>query len=286
MAVKKYGKYGKKGSTRYNKRKAYRKNNKQRFVNARQPVVETKISSSHLANHNIDLGWNVHIPLCYKEMTQGFEASQMVGRSIFSKYLNTRFALNFDGGLQIPSDLDLRIVAGWCKLPQNIPMRSNTATTPTTPEVVYGFTPEDHIKQYLKNTFVDLLSVNDKEKFKLFMNKIYHGTPRTIHLDTSDFTDQAGSHPNEVSYVNQYIRRPQIYSVKWKPMRKLHCEPVTDTEYPSQPPATNMDFFSPCNKSKQWIPFIAIDLGNTTSWAAVDSRPQLEVRSKHYFTDS
>lgn len=285
MAVKKYGKYGKKGSSRYAKKKAYNRHNKQKFVIARNPVVETKMSESHLANHNIALGWNVHIPLCYKEFTQGFKKSQMIGRTVFSKYLNTRFALDYDPCLESPADLDLRIVSGWCKLPQNIPPKPNSNAAPTTEEVVYGFTPEEHIKQYLKNTFVGLLSVNDKEKFKLFMNKIHHGTPRVISLDTSQTANDQNI-PTKVDYSNQYIRRPQIYSVKWKPMRKLHCEPVTEDTFPTQGASSNADYFSPCNKSGQWIPFIAINQGNEASWGTADMRPQLEIRSKHYFTDS
>lgn len=259
------------------RRRAYRKGNKRRMVIQRAPLVETKKKSSAGA---ITFGdyYNVVIPDCYEVHSQGLQENQVIGNSIFGKYLNSHFQLTFahDEIQQLNQPIVLQILWGWCKLPENLPPTKAAAGSPAGANdgVVHGFSPQLHVLEYLRSIFDPRVTLpkNDREILKLKFNKEYNLIGNQIVFD-----DQASSSTGILRY-----RKPLNFYPKWKPMRKLKLEAVS-------PNATGAaTHLSPCNKPGQWIPFFCCinKTGGSGGSAIGPAAPICLTNSSFYFTDS
>lgn len=253
------------------RRRAYRKNNKRRMVIQRAPIVETKKKASA---GTIQFGdyYNVVIPDCYEVMQQGLEENNVIGNSIFAKYLNSQFQLTFaqDAIQQLNQPIVLQVLWGWCKLPENLPPTKAAAGQPAGANdgVVHGFSPQLHVTEYLRSIFDPRVTLpkNDREIFKLKYNKEFNLVGNQIIW-------------HEDEYKTLRFRKPLNFYPKWKPMRKLKLEAVT-------PNATGAaTHLSPCNKPGQWIPFFAV-INKTNATATGDAAPICLTNSTFYFTDS
>ena len=244
------------------------------MVARRAPLVETKKKSSAGTLQFGDY-YNVVIPDCYEVHQQGLLESNVIGSSIFAKYLNSQFQITFaqDAIQQLNQPIVLQILYGWCKLPENIPATRAPAGQPAGANdgVVHEFSPQEHIKQYLRDIFDPRVTLpkNDREIFKLKYNKEFHLLGNQIVFD-----DQVTSSTGILRY-----RKPLNFYPKWKPMRKLKLELVTPND---SGPGSH---FSPCNKPGQWIPFFAC-INKTNVNATGDAAPICLTNSTFYFTDS
>ena len=244
------------------------------MVAKRAPLVETKKKSSA---GNLTFGdyYNVVIPDCYEVQQQGLMEADVIGSSIFAKYLNSQFQITFaqDEIQALNQPIVLQVLWGWCKLPENIPPTKAAAGQPAGANdgVVHEFAPQDHIKEYLRSIFDPRVTLpkNDREIFKLKHNKEYHLIGNQIVFD-----DQATSSTGILRY-----RKPLNFYCKWKPMRKLKLEPVTPND------SGAASHLSPCNKPGQWIPFFAC-INKTNATATGDAAPICLTNSTFYFTDS
>lgn len=241
------------------------------MVSKRAPIVETKKKNSA---GSLQFGnyYNVVIPDCYEKHTQGLLEENVIGSSIFAKYLNSQFQITFAQAdiQQLNQPIVLQVLYGWCKLPENIAPTKAAAGAPPGPNdgVVHNFNPTDHVIQYLTNIFDPNVTLpkNDREILKLKFNKEFHLLGSQILFDGND------------EKIIRY-RKPLNFYCKWKPMRKLKLEQVS----PDEDGAAT--YLSPSNKPGQWIPFFAC-INKTNSTATGDAAPICLTNSTFYFTDS
>ena len=263
---------------RANKKYRNRRQNPYKYrgnmVARRAPIVETKKKTSAGTLQFGDY-YNVIIPDAYEVHQQGLLETNIIGSSIFAKYLNSQFQITFaqDAIQQLNQPIVLQILYGWCKLPENIPPTRAAAGAPpgANDGVVHNFNPSEHVKQYLREIFNPNVSLpkNDREILKLKFNKEFHLVGNQIVFD-----DQSTSSTGILRY-----RKPLNFYCKWKPMRKLKMEQV------SVNPTGAMTHFSPSNKPGQWIPFFCC-INKTNTNATGDAAPICLTNSTFYFTDS
>lgn len=258
-----------------------RKPTKRGLVSARAGIVETKKKvfepQQPLVYKDLSAEFNIMIPDAWEKQSQGYHDSDVIGTSIFMKYLTAKFHFDFNVNdiVKVPIPIDMRVIIGWCKLPQNIAPQATAQAGPPAlvKDVVYNYNPELHIGNYLKHSLDNPLEGIDRTVFKVDRDFIVSAGPRTA---------VQGLVAN--GYVPQYTRKNFYLSHTWRPMKKLKLELVTDE------PDGNGKFFSPCNKDGQWIPFVAIYNKNYLSFPpeGVDpSRcPKYITKSTAYFTDS
>lgn len=273
--------YSKKVS--FKKKTKSRKIKKKALVKARQSVVETKRKVFEpqlpLTYNELTSKLSVMVPDAWEKQSQGYRDDDMVGSSIFMKYLTAKFHFDFNHEdiVKVPIPVDLRFIIGWCKLPQNIAPQATAETGPPAmvKDVVYNYNPEQHIAQYLSHNIDNPLEAIDRTIFKVDRDFRVQGNPRTAVQGL----EAAG-------YVPKYTRKNFYLSHTWRPMRKLKCELVTSNS------SGNGEFFSPCNKDGQWIPFIAVYNVNYQTFPGAtatggDARcPMYITKSTSYFTDS
>lgn len=241
------------------------------MVSKRAPIVETKkkVSAGSIQFGNY---YNVIVPDAYESHQQGLLETNVIGSSIFAKYLNTQFQITFahEEIRQLDQPIVLQVLYGWCKLPENIAPTKADAGSPPGPNdgVIHNYDPTAHITEYLKGIFDPniVLPKNDREVFKLKFNKEFHLIGNQVIYDPA-------------STKIQRYRKPLNFYCKWKPMRKLKLEQVTSN-------ATGAaDHLSACNKPGQWIPFFAC-INKTNATATGDASPICLTNSTFYFTDS
>lgn len=253
-------------------RRGKRRQQKRRLVSARAGIVETKkkvnepgppFTATELLNEH-----NVMIPDAWEKQNQGLNDTDVVGTSIFMKYLTTRLYFNLNVGnlTKDPAPLDLRFIIGWCKLSQNLaPQDVAVPGSSLVKDVVYNYNPESHILQYLKASMDNPLESLDREVFKVDKDFRISGIPRTAYEVTP------GGHV--------YNRKNFWVNHTWKPMKKLKLELVTAA------PNGNGTHWSPCNKEGQWIPFVYVYNMNHAHFTTGNCATYL-VKSTAYFTDS
>lgn len=262
--------YKKKAPERRGKRQQKRK-----LVSARAGIVETKKKvfepSAPFTAHELTAHLSVMIPDAWEKQSQGFRDDDVVGTSIFMKYLTTKFYFNFNQGgiVSKPDPIDLRIIMGWCKLPQNIAEQDVAVTGPPSKVkgVVYNYNPEQHVADYLKVSLDNPLESIDRSVFQIHKDFRFSGMPRTA------------VQPATAGAAVHYTRKNLWLSHTWKPMRKLKLQLVTDAD------SGNGTHFSPCNKEGQWIPFVAVHNVNFGNFPS-GSCPTYLTKSTAYYTDS
>lgn len=271
----KYAKKAPAGRHRKSQRKRARKPTKRQLVSARQPIVETKKKvyepSAPFTATELTAQLSVMIPDAWEKQSQGYRDDDVVGTSIFMKYLTTKFYFNFNQGgiVSKPDPIDLRFIIGWCKLPQNIAEQDVAEVGPPSKVkgVVYNFNPEQHVANYLKVSLDNPLESLDRSVFQIHKDFRFAGMPRTAVQPAA-----AGS-------AVHYTRKNLWLSHTWKPMKKLKLQLVTESN------SGNGTHFSPCNKEGQWIPFVAIYNINSGNFPS-GSCPTYLTKSASYYTDS
>lgn len=301
---------------RTTKKGAYKKTAKKYMVRRRQPMVETKhqtdvlvsAKSGNLTGTAVDelritteplqisYGTGTGSTAVGKELTlfpitsfmnmnQGFDTSDMIGNSIFSKYLKCKLEFQLPyGGNQIRHPCDMWLIHGFITQPIG-------NTLHTMPEQG-DFTRTnylEHIQEQLEQYFnqrSDKLDYIPKRtsnvKFlgyrKLKVKKAGNlGPPPVAQLDSTNIYG-AGSHP----LINM--------TVTWPTMRKIHYEKGT-----AGTTNTPLEFYYP---NYAWLPFVGLynptakEFLSTVTYpgstpGSLDS-PKMFVRynSIHYWTDS
>lgn len=284
------------------KRGAYRKNAKRNMVKRRAPMTETK-SRTHedvrdeyptLPDRNElttydtpHLALNPDSFLC---LSQGLDEHQMLGRALFSKYLNMKIQVRFpqhaftvDGANKIvpvfPQNYEL--IWGWIPMPTGY----TGQTTPTAPNASL-----DDVHTHINLRLVDYF--NDNKDFLRFISKKsstiriagsrkvrpnlnrYSTAPASLSSDDSEFI---GSIPD---YTTQ---------ISWKTMKKIHYEPSINIDgqdsaglYP------NYQYLPFCTLVNWSYDLIENLVGSDPSKESERKRyqPQVAWNDIHYFTDS
>lgn len=158
-------------------RGAYKKNAKKNMVIRRAPLVETKKNvqgkisltfnpktgdGTALNNYTRTAPPNFMDISCYYMAVRGLEYDQIVGRSIFSKYLTLKGTIDLPSGNESITDpLEFKVIHGWLKSPTNW----NRDTTPTMANALLTDVMT-HIKTSLEHGKLPLGDMNMTDKLE------------------------------------------------------------------------------------------------------------------------
>lgn len=223
---------------------AYKRNNKRKMMNRRAPFIETKSKTTEDLvgqfglNPHIDFfTYNtetVHInPDVYHAWQQGLGETQVIGQSIYVKYLKRKMTVrwpqpqfintfNNKAGIIPMKPMSAEVIWGFIPAPMNY----TGYTTPTAPNVNMAEI-NGYINKRVKNYF-------DERKDKLRFIPKMSSTLRIIGRRKlrPDLRYQSTAPPNTLVASGTpaaYGSIPDTYlSLQWPMMRKLHLEEATD----------------------------------------------------------
>ncbi|AXF52002.1 MAG: putative capsid protein [Cressdnaviricota sp.] len=325
------------------KKGAYKRNVKNQMVMRRAPIVETKqrvhsdvalINGFLPGNLPLASGGNIVNPLNWRTLslddaftnvplrswqrnTHGFGELNVIGNSIFSKYLNFKLQVRFPRGeqlalpvpdttppefynatnvmIQVPTKLYL--ICGWITESMNYPVANvNSPSLPPQSDASYEAI-NTYITQQLKPFFdddEDKLQFRPKETTNIKIESYRKIAP---NLDKAIATQAVPEHQFADSSVNivdvkPHGSVPDVYrSHSFKTNRKIALTQGADTSF-----TTDKQNLYPNNS---WIPFAVIYNPDyeqqLTQWKPLDGKPNqfekvcaMEYRwnDAHYFTDS
>jgi len=287
---------------RTSKRGAYKKGNKKAMMIRRAPFVETKSKTyedlraefPHLLDHLQFTERTQQVrhlnPEVFLIHQQGLGEHQMIGNSIYAKYMNMKLQVRFPqksssiGGVDqivpiIPQDYEL--IWGW--VPN--PIMATGKTTPTAPDMTL-FDVNSHINQRVTDYLdqqKDRLRFIPKKASTIRIEgrrKVRPNLKRqsTAPLQTIDPITGADYAIGSVPDVHM--------NISWKLMRKLHLEPATnlvkdDTKPNVLHPASFPNY--------SWLPFCVFvnwDYENLPASNEQLYMPSIAYNSILYYTDS
>lgn len=278
--------------------RAYR--NRRGFRKNIQPFVETKAFQSgnvgvtnYLSNTAEAPGtgaFNIITPNAFYEKEQGVADHQMVGDSIYSRYLTTKMRLMFpQGNNMLIQPTSITVFQVWIKAP--------LAATPFTSPGINNVTQADielHIRQQCQEFFSTL---DDKLEFREKLRGVEVIRKQKVRLsrDTSIVTPPFSTTPNNTGSgaPNVVVGGTQDWygTFKWPCKQKLWYEESQSmvgagiTHYLNRPPK-NLGYpaliiYNPNFAEQQVLTGENADpmLGD------IDRRIQVQYRSKHWFGD-
>lgn len=257
---------------------------KKQMIKSRQPLVETKLRiqseitiSPFIADPKTFITANaVFTPLplhVYTNMDQGVGEDQMLGQSVFSRYLNAKVQIRFPGGANLITDRQypMELICGW--IPSS--MALSTFTTPNVTAVL----PADmiayvitRISEYF-NARSDKLDFIPKHASNLritFRKKIMPKQNRnTVMNPNSGTTETEGHIPDVILYP------------KWKTNKKVFYEKGGALS------TTRANWYP----NYSWIPFMILYSPMYAGESADDpvptvKCPRVSYNVAHYYTDS
>lgn len=325
------------------KKGAYNKTVKNQLVMRRAPIVETKqrvhsdialLNGFQPGNLPLPSGGNIVNPLNWRTLslddaftniplrswqrnTHGFQEYNVIGNSIFSKYINMKMQLRFPRGeqftlpvpnsnpisyyeatnrmIQVPTKLYL--ICGWITEPMNYPIAAvNSPSLPPQSDAGYEAI-NTYITQQLKPFFdddEDKLQFRPKETTNIKIEKYVKLAPK---LTEQVSTQAVPEHQFADSSVNIIDVKPHgsvpdvSKSHSFKTNRKIALTQGTDANFTTD----KQNLFA----NNSWIPFAVIYNPDyelqLAQWKADASKPgqftdvcSMEYRWNdcHYFTDS
>lgn len=284
---KKTTEVGKKKST---KPKSTKPIPKKKLVKGRAPIVETK---SRIQSEIATIG-GATIPFCkdytplsgvfhflplhaWTCMEQGLGEDQMIGQSVFSKYLNAKIKVRFQGGANQITDrqFPMELICGFVQAPTNWTSFTSPVVNLALPSDMSAYVVA-RVSEYF-NARSDELDFIPKRSSTIritYRRKIKSNQSRSnVLVPDSGVTAYEGYTPD----VNLYP--------KWKMMRKIHYERGNTFEGGSTTGRRN--FYPNYNQ----IPFCIIyspmfDGVDGTKPLQPQEIPQVSYNVAHYFTDS
>lgn len=284
------------------KRGAYKKARKKQMMIRRAPFVETKsktfedlqVDYPQLLDH---LQFTVRTtphrymnPEVFNIHKQGLGESQIIGNSIYAKYLNMKFDIRFpqngfavNGQNQVvplvPQDYEL--IWGW--VPN--PIMATGKTSPTAPDMTLDAI-NSHINQRVDD-YIDqqkdrlrfipkkasTIRIEGRRKIRPNLNRSSVAPLQTI--DSITGADYAvGAIPNVHTQIS------------WKLMRKLHLEPASNLVPDPTKPGSSFPGHFP---NYHWLPFCVFvnwDYEDLPSSNKTVYMPEIAYNQILYYTDS
>lgn len=257
---------------------------KKQMIKSRQPLVETKSRIQSEISTGLFIvdpkefisATAVFTPLplhVYTNMDQGVGEDQMLGQSVFSRYLNAKVQIRFPGGENVITDRQypMELICGW--IPSS--MALSTFTTPNVTTVM----PADltsyvitRISEYF-NSRTDKLDFIPKHAANLritYRKKIRPNQNRnTVMNSNSGTTKPEGNIPDVMLYP------------KWRTNKKVFYEKGGALS------ATRFNFYP----NYSWIPFMVLYSPMFAGEAGDDPLttvkcPRVSYNVAHYYTDS
>lgn len=271
---------------------AYKKNRKKNMMIRRAPFVETKSKTSE---DLLEQGLIQFAPTSFYQSNtphkhinpevfflwkQGLGEAEMIGRSVYAKYLKRKILIRFPQppftsagqDKQIPNvPQDLELIWGWVPMPLNL-------TGQTTP-AVYNNT-RDHINAHINKRVVDYFQ--DRGDYLRFVPKqastIRITGRRKVRPNMNKFAGMApmlDSKDDIVGNVPDYQT-----SIYWTMGRKLHFEKSNDIT------GTGVEGYFP---NYTWLPFCILynrDWDSLSSEDRVPFAPSVAYNDAIYYSDS
>lgn len=254
------------------KKGAYKPQVKKNFMKRRNPFVENKIRNARefslaldpVRDMNafgafadptdwqkipVDDAFSVILPSVFYSMNRGLNSNEMIGESIYAKYLKTKLQfLAPQGAYMIDYPCNLFLIHGWVTAPLN----PTQYTTPTVSGMSYQ-NVFNHVTHYVKEYFnerKDTLEFPEKRerhiKFESYRKiKVNKNEDLPIHgYGGSAGTSTLGA----LAPINM--------SCKWEIMRKIHYDSGSNNPSLGNPATfPQADFNYP---STSFLPFICI----------------------------
>lgn len=265
---------------------AYKPARKNQMMKRRAPFVETK---SRIQSE-IALGTQIpqskdfavmkeifnFLPLhAYTCMEQGLGEDQMIGNSVYSKYLNAKVQIRFPGGQYLISDrhFPMELICGW--IPSSL-LFSSFTTPPVnavSPSNISTFITQ-RIAEYF-NARTDRLDFIPKRASNLRIT--YR---RKIKPDLSKSTVAPANAYDQAGFIPDVMLHP-----KWTTNKKIQYE--EGNTYGDGAGTDRRNFFP----NYSWIPFMVLyqpmarGEGGDTPLADA-SCPRLSYNVAHYYSDS
>ena len=253
------------------KKGAYKPAAKRNFAKRRNPFVENKTRNEREFCDNLDPMRDISIfgsfpdptdfqdipvddaftlilPAVFYHMNRGLNSNEMIGDSIFCKYLKTKLQfLAPQAGYLIDYPSNTYIIHGYCTAPVN----ATTLTTPQVNNVTY-VDVFNHIRRYVKeyyNDRKDTLEFPEKrERHIQFLGKRKLLTDKNENIPVQGYTG-AGSTVGALAPIN--------ISCKWDIMRKVHYDSGGNNSAIGDPATYPMADFNYPNLEKR-LPFIIV----------------------------
>jgi len=326
----------KKGQTmkKVGQKGAYKKSVKNQMVMRRAPMVETKqrvhsdvaqINGYPVENNgNIvnPLNWRslapddafTNVPLrSWTRISQGFGENQVIGQSLFSKFLNFKLQVRFPDGnkvawddngtaVEIPNKMiekptKLYLVCGWITESLNYPLFSDTSPSLPAQSDAGQEAIDAYITQQLKPFFdddEDKLQFRPKQTTNIKIEKYVKIAPnldKAIASQATPYQQWSNNLGENVNAIEPHGSIPDVYR-SWSVTtnRKLPLTQGTDTSF-----SVDKQNLYPNNS---WIPFAVIynpdyesQANNFKTDPETGKLSQIQVltyryNDAHYFTDS
>ena len=295
------------------KKGAYNQNKKKNFQIRRAPFVETKrrvhseiaiLNSGTAGTPSLNYQQPINglsIPnndaftlldlASYYRNSHGFEDHNVIGDSLYSKYLKLKLQIKFpEGTSMIVNPVKVYLITGWVTQPAGF----TNNTTPTD----QGATAVDlraHISNQLKEYFdsrSDYLKFTEKQQanvkiekwisIKPNLNSAIAAVPGQIDFPV-DATKPEGTRVIRSTGAVPYVNR----SFTWKTMRKVHL--TQGTSLPTNTDAPNPDIQNLYPNHNNWLPFALIynpDYERMRDRNNDDVEMTAFYNDIHYYTDS
>ena len=245
---------------------AYKKTTKKNFMKRRNPFVENKIRNeeqfslaldplraqvfgnfpdpTNFADVPVDDAFTLFLPAPYYSMNRGLSCNEMIGDSIYAKYLKTKFQfLAPEGQHMVDYPSQLYLIHGWCTAPVN----ATSLTTPTVDAVTY-VDVFNHVRSYVKEYFNDrkdtLQFPEKRERHIKFLSYRKLKTNKNTEIPLQGVSDVAATR-GALAPINM--------SVKWNVMRKVHYDKGANNPALGAPATYPQADFNYPNQS--WLPF-------------------------------
>lgn len=239
-------------------------------------------------NNNLPNQVSVHMPDTFIYRTRGFGKAEMIGNSVFIKYLKAKVEIKLpeDAGLIHFPQCQMYFVHGFV----NKSIDANEFTTPTLANltrVQYREFIADQVDKYFTNSNEPMryqpkgrinsaITILGKKEIKWNKSKSILPDPRRIRVDSST-SESLGSLPTK------------IVECSWPMMRKVKYEMLpqaTNTAATDLTRAAN--FFVNHQQAKRGFPFWAVYVpgGANIVYSQAVNRIQIRDNDVCYFTDS
>jgi hypothetical protein len=277
----------KNGKFYYPKRRQQRqrKPTTKQLVLARQPIIETKKNQAGQSTFDLSRTSSAQFVALrsFIDMSQGSSSSDMIGESIFSKFIKMKLRFRFPRDeYAIRKNYRIQLIHGWMTAP--FALATTPVGAPYAPArgTVSPTELEQIIVARLQDAFNsegDEMAFRDKEKriYKV-LGKKWLKVDRTGALG---FPQMFGRYAAETDHLLGGI--PDIKeSITWRPMRKV--------KYTYSNPSGSSEYWFP---NESWVPFVCLyipEYGNTAAAGAgqsqSDFQPKCTVNDCHWYSDS
>lgn len=213
-------------------------------------------------------------PSSFLCMQQGVGEDQMIGLSVFSKYIKTKIQFKLpEGPYAIQHPCDLYLVHGYVKAPLGL----TSFTTPTAPANTYNNTKLhclNHVKDFFderedKLRFIPQQNTNIKI---LGYKRIKSNRNATLGVPAQAYANSTVSPGYKTIGANPIINQ----SVTWKTQRKVHYTP-------GSPVSTTLANFYP---NSDWLPFCCVYNPTFASFTAGDDYTiKVAHNDAHWYSD-